>query len=145
MKITLSPCAVSSWNFSDHNCFLSVVMSISSASFIPVISYIHFLLGRPRLLLTSSHANNVPFSNPSCRITGLKNHSFLPIAVCCSVSSSIPISKGTLSLVLFSVNDILCSFLHIHISQALILFATSLPMSTCHNHTELSGNLSSLS
>src|SRR6218665_2008557 len=100
---------------------LSVVTSPSSASFIPVtscISSIHFLLGRPLLLLLSPNASIILFSSPSDRITCPKNPSFLLSAVCCSVSSSsIPISMHTLSLVFFSVHDILCIFLHIHISH----------------------------
>src|SRR6218665_1141320 len=68
-------------------------------------------------------ANIILFSSPSDRITCPKNPSFLLSAVCCSVSSSsIPISMRTLSLVFFSVHDILCIFLHIHISHALIFF-----------------------
>src|SRR6218665_1641448 len=64
------------------------------------------------------------FFSPSDRITCPKNPSFLLSAVCCSVSSSsIPISMRTLSLVFFSVHDILCIFLHIHISHALIFFS----------------------
>src|SRR6218665_3685150 len=47
----------------------------------------------------------------------------------------------TLSLVFFSVHDILCIFLHIHISHALIFFPLSLSLSTSHSHTELSGKL----
>src|SRR6218665_1678891 len=71
------------------------------------------------------------FSSPSDRITCPKNPSFLLSAVCCSVSSSsIPISMRTLSLVFFSVHDILCIFLHIHISHALIFFPFSLSLST---------------
>src|SRR6218665_3235447 len=108
-------------------CFLSDVTSLSSASFIPVtscISSIHFLLGRPLLLLPSPYASIISFSSPSDRITCRKNPSFLLSAVCCSVlSSSIPISMRTLSLVFFSVHDILCIFLHIHISHALIFFS----------------------
>src|SRR6218665_1145263 len=104
-------------------CFLSAVTSLSSASFIPVtlcISSIHFLHGRP-LLLPSPYASIILFSSPSDHITCPKNPSFLLSAVCCSVSSSsIPISMRTLSLVFFSVHDILCIFLHIHISHALI-------------------------
>src|SRR6218665_707358 len=107
-------------------CFLSAVTSLSSASFIPVtscISSIHFLFGRPLLLLPSPYASIILFFSPSDRITCPKNPSFLLSAVCCSVSSSsIPISKGTTSLVFFSVHDILCIFLHIHISHALIFF-----------------------
>src|SRR6218665_852540 len=80
------------------HCFLSVVTSLSSASFLPVtscISSIHFLLGRPLLLLPSPCASIILFSSPSDRI---KNPSFLLSAVCCSVSSSsIPISMCTLS------------------------------------------------
>src|SRR6218665_3613703 len=106
--------------------FLSAVTSLSSASFIPVtscISSIHFLLGRP-LLLPSLNASIIPFSSPSDRITCPKNPSFLLSAVCCSISSSsIPISMRTLSLVFFSVHDMLCIFLHIHISHALIFFS----------------------
>src|SRR6218665_803844 len=113
-----------------------------SASFIPVtscISVIHLLLGHPLLLLPSPHASIIPFSNPSDRITCPKNPSFLLSAVCCSVSSSsIPISMRTLSLVFFSVHYILCIFLHIHISHALIFFPFSLSLSTSHSHTELS-------
>src|SRR6218665_2390950 len=124
----LSPCAVNSSSSSDcldhpSPMFLSAVTCLSSASFIPVtscISSIHFLLGRP-LLLPSPYASIILFSSPSDRITCPKNPSFLLSAVCCSVSSSsIPISMHTLSLVFFSVHDILCIFLHIHISHALI-------------------------
>src|SRR6218665_1455196 len=111
-------------------CFLSAVTSLSSASFIPVtscISSIHFLLGRPLLLLLvlpSPNASIILFSSPSDRITCPKNPSFLLSAVCGSVSSSsIPISMRTLSLVFFSVHDILCIFLHIHISHVLICFS----------------------
>src|SRR6218665_2215476 len=55
------------------------------------------------------------FSIPSHRVTCPKNPSFLLSAVCCSISSSsIPISMRTLSLVFFSVHDILLHiFLHI--------------------------------
>src|SRR6218665_521621 len=68
------------------------------------------------------------FFQSSDRITCPKNtSSFLLSAVCCGVSSSsIPISMRTLSLVFFSVHDILCIFLHIHISHALIFFPFSL-------------------
>ena len=107
--------------------FLSIVTSLSSASFIPVtscISSIHFLLGHPLLLLPSPCASISLFSSPSDRIRCPKNRSFLLSAVCCSVSSSyIPISMRTLSLVFFSVHGILCIFLHIHISHALIFFS----------------------
>src|SRR6218665_1887930 len=82
------------------------------------------------------------FSSRSDRITCPKNPSFLLNAVCCSVSSSsIPISMRTLSLVFFSIHDILCIFLHIHISHALIFFSFSLSLSTSHSHTELSEKL----
>src|SRR6218665_3965758 len=95
--------------------FLSAVTPLSSASFIPVtscISSIHILLGRPLLLLPSPYASIILFSSPSDRITCPKNPSFLLSAVCCSVSSSsIPISMRTLSLVFFSVHDILCTSL----------------------------------
>src|SRR6218665_3348248 len=68
-----------------------------------------------------SECQHHSFSSPSDRITCPKNPSILLTAVCCSVSSSsIPISMRTLSLVFFSVHDILCIFLHIHISHALI-------------------------
>src|SRR6218665_3347898 len=87
-------------------------------------SSIHFLIGRPLLLLPSPYASIILFSSPSDRITCPKNPSFLLSAVCCSVSfSSIPISMRTLSLVFFSVHVILCIFLHIHISHALIFFS----------------------
>src|SRR6218665_339082 len=68
-------------------------------------------------------------------ISVCQHHSFFPVhlitypifllsAVCCSVSSSsIPIFMRTLSLVFFSILDILCIFLHIHISHALIFFS----------------------
>ena len=79
--VTLLPCAVDSWSPSDClHCFLSVVTSLGSASFIPVtscISSIHFLLGRPFLLLPSPCASIIPFSNPSDRITCSKNPNFL--------------------------------------------------------------------
>src|SRR6218665_3002063 len=101
------------------HCFLAVITSLSSASFIPVtscISSIHFLLGLPLLLLPSLCVSIIPFSKPSDRITCPKYPNFLLSAVCCSISSaSIPISMHTLSLVFFSVHDILCIFLHIHI------------------------------
>src|SRR6218665_1808705 len=109
------------------HCFLSIIVYLSSASFILVtscISSIHLLLGRPLLRLPSPHASIIRFSNPSDRITCPKNARFLLIAVCCNFSSSsIPISMRTLSLVFFSVHDILCIFLHIHISHALIFFS----------------------
>src|SRR5678815_5091416 len=105
---------------------LSAVASLSSAKFIPVvscISSIHFFLGRPCFLLPSPYANIISFSNPSDRMTCPKNLNFALSTVCCSVSSfSIPISMRTQSLVLFSIHDILCIFLHIHISHALIFF-----------------------
>src|SRR6218665_3621193 len=64
------------------------------------------------------------FSKPSDRITCPKYPNFLLSAVCCSISSaSIPISMHTLSLVFFSVHDILCIFLQIHISHALVFFS----------------------
>src|SRR6218665_1345566 len=54
---------------------------------------------------------------------GPKNPSFHVIAVCCSVSTpSIPISMRTLSLVCFSVHNILCTFIPTQISHALIFF-----------------------
>src|SRR6218665_1497888 len=88
------------------------------------ISSIHSLLGRPLLLLPSPCASIILFSSSSDRITCPKNPSFLLSAVCCSVSSSsIPISMHTLSLVFFSVHDVLCIFLNIHISHALIFFS----------------------
>src|SRR6218665_3778044 len=77
------------------------------------------------VILFSSFHLRVPasFFFPSDRITCPKNPSFLLSAVCCSISSSsIPISMRTLSLVFFPVHDILCIFLHIHISHALIFF-----------------------
>src|SRR5678816_4166172 len=105
---------------------LSAVASLSSAKFIPVvscISSIHFFLGRPCFLLPSPYANIISFSNPSDRMTCPKNLNFALSTVCCSVSSfSIPIPMCTQSLVLFSIHDILCIFLHIHISHALIFF-----------------------
>ena len=67
------------------HCFLSVVTSLSSASFILVsscISSINFLPGRPLLLLPSPCASIIPFSNPSDHITCPKNPSFLLSAVC---------------------------------------------------------------
>src|SRR6218665_2422490 len=71
-----------------------------------------------------SECQHHSFSSPSDRITCPKIPSFLLSAVCCSVSSSsIPISMCTLSLVFFSIHDILCIFLHIHISHALIVFS----------------------
>src|SRR6218665_944948 len=50
------------------HCFLSFIMSLSSANFIPVTSCIpsmHLLLGRTLLLLPSLHASIIPFSSPS--------------------------------------------------------------------------------
>src|SRR6218665_26244 len=83
--------------------------------------FIHLLLGRPLLLLPSPHVRIIRFSNLSDRITCPKNPSSLLIALSFRVSSSsIPIFKHTLSLVFFSVHDILSIFLHIHISHALI-------------------------
>src|SRR6218665_4132958 len=77
----------------------------------------------PLLLLPSPCACIIHFSSPSDRITCPKNSSFLLSAVCCSFSSSsIPISIRTFSLVFFSIHEILCIFLHIHISHALIFF-----------------------
>src|SRR6218665_405796 len=71
-----------------------------------------------------SECQHHSFSSPSDHITCPKNSSFLLSAVCCSVSSSsIPISMRTLSLVFFSAHDILCIFLHIYISHALIFFS----------------------
>src|SRR6218665_3185650 len=71
-----------------------------------------------------SECQHHSFSSPSDRITCPKNPSFLLSAVCCSVSSSsIPIFMRTLALAFFSVHDILCIFLHIHISHALIFFS----------------------
>ena len=160
LKLTLLPChlvlsaigALATILTSLLQCFLSVVTSLSSASFISVtsrISSIHLLLGRPLLLLLSPHASIIPFYNPSDRITCPKTHSFLLIAVCCSFSSSsLPISMRTLSLVFFSVHDILCIFLHIYISHALIIFPSSSSLSTLLSHSlsELLGqSVSSLS
>ena len=80
------------------HCFLSIIVYLSSASFILVtscISSIHLLLGRPLLRLPSPHASIIRFSNPSDRITCPKNPSFILIAVCCSISSSsISIERG---------------------------------------------------
>src|ERR1043165_1657719 len=105
---------------------LSVVASLSSAKFIPVvssISSIHFFLGLPCFLLPSPYANIISFSKPSDRMTCPKNLNFALSTVCCSVSSfSIPMSMCTESLVLFSIHDILCIFLHMYISHALIFF-----------------------
>src|SRR6218665_1945576 len=70
------------------HCFLSVITSLSSASFIPVtscISSIHFLLGLPLFRLPSLCVSTIPFSNPSDRITCPKYPSFLLSTVCCSV------------------------------------------------------------
>src|SRR6218665_462055 len=79
------------------HCSLSVVMSLSSASFIPVtscISSFHLPFGRPLLLLPFLHASIIPFSNPSDHITCPKNPSFLLIAIFYSLSpSSTPISN----------------------------------------------------
>src|SRR6218665_2249370 len=73
-----------------------------------VILFSSFPLHMP--VLPSPHANIIPFSNPSDRITWPKNPSFFFIAVCCSVLySSAPISNHTLSLVFFSVHDIFSS------------------------------------
>src|ERR1043165_9891812 len=105
---------------------LSIVASLSSAKFIAVfssISSIHFFLGLPCFLLPSPYANIISFSKPSDRMTCPKNLSFAFSIVCCSLSSfSIPISMRTELLVLFSIHDILCIFLHIYISHALIFF-----------------------
>src|SRR6218665_3054480 len=102
----------------------------------PSIFSLVVLLSSFRLRVLSSFF----FSGPSDSITCPKNPSFFLSAVCCSVSSSsISISMRTLSLVFFSVHDILCIFLHIHISHALIFFPFSLSLSTSHSHTGLSG------
>src|SRR6218665_3866464 len=125
------PCAVNSLSSSDRfdqpsPMFPSVVTSLSSAIFIPVtscISSIHLLLGRPFLLLPSPYASII-FHNPSDCIICPKSPSFLLSVVCCSVSSSsLQISMRTLSLVFFSVRDILFIFLHILVSHALIFFS----------------------
>src|SRR6202046_1376251 len=105
----------------------STSFSSSFSTFIPVlscISSIHFFLGRPLFLLPSSHAIIISFSNPFDLMICPKNPSFLLIAICCNVSSfSTPIFRRTSSFVFFSIHDILCIFLHIHISQALIFFS----------------------
>src|SRR5678816_4633882 len=75
---------------------LSAVASLSSAKFIPVvscISSIHFFLGRPCFLLPSPYANIISFSNPSDRMTCLKNLNFALSTVCCL--SLIHISEPT--------------------------------------------------
>src|ERR1700733_12578089 len=109
------------------HCFLSSVASLSSTKFIPVlscISFIYFILGRPLFLLPSPHANIISFSNPFDLMICPKNPSFLLNAICCSVSSfSTPIFRRTSSFVFFSIHDVLCIFLHIHISYALIFFS----------------------
>src|SRR6218665_1660058 len=124
--VSFSPCAVSSWYSSDRH----GKPSFSSACFIPVtscISSIYLLLDRLLRLLPSLRASIISFSNPFDCITCPKNPSFLIITICCSVSSSYsPISNLTLSLVFFSVHDILCIFLYIHPSHALIFFPFSL-------------------
>src|SRR6218665_246737 len=59
------------------HCFLSVITSLSSAGFIPVtscISSIHFLVGRPLLLLPSPHASIIPLLPKVSLISqGVKN------------------------------------------------------------------------
>src|ERR1700733_7149973 len=109
------------------HCLLSIVASLNVAKFISVfscISFIHFFLGRPLFLLPSPHAIIISFSNPFDLMICPKNLSFLLIAICCNVSSfSTPIFRRTSSFVFFSIHDILCIFLHIHISHALIFFS----------------------
>src|ERR1700733_14447804 len=109
------------------HCFLSIVASLNSTKFIPVlscISSIHFFLGRPLFLLPSPHAIIISFSNPFDLMICPKNPSFFLNAICSSVSSvSTPIFRRTSSFVFFSIHDILCIFLHIHISHALIFFS----------------------
>src|SRR3984885_10915458 len=101
------------------HCFLSIVASLNSTKFIPVlscISSIHFFLGRPLFLLPSPHAIIISFYNPFDLMICPKNPSFLLIAICCNVSSfSTPIFRRTSSFVFFSIHDILCIFLLIHI------------------------------
>src|SRR3984885_7734144 len=102
------------------HCFLSSVASLSFTKFISVllcISSIHFILGRPLFLFPSPHANIISFSN----LFDLMNPCFLPYAVCCSISSfSTSVFSCTASFLFLSIHDILCIFLHIHISHALI-------------------------
>src|SRR5678815_6167003 len=87
------------------------------------ISSIQRVLGRPLLLLPSPHASIISFSNPSALITCPKYINFCLMALCCSVKSplSCPISWMTDAFVFFSVHDIPCNLLHIHISHVSIL------------------------
>src|SRR6218665_422093 len=89
------------------------LLRVSHPSIFSLVVLSFFHLHVPALFL---------FFNPSDRITCPKNPSFLLSAVCCSVSS-IPISICTLSLVFFFIHDILCIFLYIHISHALVFFS----------------------
>src|SRR6218665_2607531 len=123
---TASPQA--SWRLSSPA--FSTVSFMSSHLLVPPASFQLLHVSHPSIFSlfvlssSSSCASIIPFSNPSDRITCPKNPNFLLSAVCCSVSSSsTPISMRTLSLVFFSVLDILCIFLQIHISHALIFFS----------------------
>src|SRR6218665_3892919 len=103
--------------------FSFCVTSLSSASFIPVtscISSIHFLLGRPILLLPSPCSSIIPFSNPSDRITGPRILAFF------------------LALFVVAFHLLLlqspCVHFHWSFSPSMIFFASS-SISTSHVHT----------
>src|SRR6218665_2995306 len=130
VQFTLSPCDLVLSTRRVLATVLTNVFFLPTHLLVPPASFQLLHVSRPSIfslvVLFSSFHLRVPasfFSSPSDCITCLKNPSFLLSAVCCSVSSSsIPISMRTLSLVFFSVHNILCIFLHIHISHALIFF-----------------------
>src|SRR6218665_2241360 len=153
VQFTLSPCDLVLSTRRVLATVLTNVFFLPSHLLVPPASFQLLHVSRPSIfslvvLFSSFHLRIPPsFFFPFHRITCPKNPSFLLSAVCGSVSSSsIPISKRKLSLVFFSVHDILCIFPHIHISHALIFFSFSLSLSTSHSHTGLSGkSVSSLS
>src|SRR6218665_730573 len=108
----------------------SSTASLSSVKFIPdivCISSIHFFLGQPLFLHLLPHASIISFSIPFARITWPKNIIFYFAVLCLSDKTlACPISISIDSFVLFSVQETLSIFLHIHISQASILVSISL-------------------
>src|SRR3984885_9079676 len=120
------------------HCLLSIVASLNSAKFIPVlscISSIHFFLGRPLSLLPSPRAIIISFSNPFDLMICPKNPSFLLIAICCNVSSfSTPIFRRTSSFVFFSIHDrpILCMYRPTYVLLGLLnMHVVQCTYSTC--------------
>src|ERR1700733_1992445 len=132
LEFTLSPCAFSSVSSSDQHdvpprlssfhCCFPQFRQIHSSSF---MYFIHPLFSWSTSFSSSfSTCHHHFLSNPFDLMICPKNPSFLLIAICCNVSSfSTPIFRRTSSFVFFSIHDILCIFLHIHISQALIFFS----------------------